>query len=100
LNNKGGAAPRGGVASKGALPLASRVRGCNPRRPRTHKASYWASLQSFWPSFFNIMMKLNSLARAQVIGPEGDAEGSAGGARVGERAAGVDVLIVSSSLPL
>jgi hypothetical protein len=46
------------------------------------------------------MMKLNSLARAQVIGPEGDAEGSAGGARVGERAAGVDVLIVSSSLPL
>jgi hypothetical protein len=41
------------------------------------------------------MTKLNSLARARVIGPEGGAEDGAG---VGEGAAGVDVLMVSSSL--
>jgi hypothetical protein len=38
------------------------------------------------------MTKLNSLARARVIGPKGGA-----GAGVGEDAAGVDVLVVSSS---
>jgi hypothetical protein len=40
------------------------------------------------------MTKLNSLARARVIGPEGGAEVGAG---VGEGAASVDVLVVSSS---
>jgi hypothetical protein len=49
-----------------------------------HKASYWASLQSFRPSFFSIMTKLNSLARARVIGPEGGAEDGAADAGVGE----------------
>jgi hypothetical protein len=44
------------------------------------------------------MTKLNSLARARVIGPEGGAEDGAAGAGVGEGAAGVDVLMVSSSL--
>jgi hypothetical protein len=43
------------------------------------------------------MLKLNSLARARVIGPEGGAEDGAAGAGVGEGAAGVDVLVVSSS---
>jgi hypothetical protein len=43
------------------------------------------------------MTKLNSLARAWVIGPEGGAEDGADGAGVGESAAGVDVLVVSSS---
>jgi hypothetical protein len=43
------------------------------------------------------MTKLNSLARAQVIGPEGGAEDGAAGAWVGEGAVGVDVLVVSSS---
>jgi hypothetical protein len=43
------------------------------------------------------MTKLNSLARARVIGPEGGAEDGAAGAGVGEGAAGVDVLVVSSS---
>jgi hypothetical protein len=33
LTNKGGAAPRGGMASKGGAALASWMRGCNPRRP-------------------------------------------------------------------
>jgi hypothetical protein len=45
------------------------------------------------------MMKLNSLARALVIGPEGGAEDGAAGAGVGEGAASVDVLVVSSSRP-
>jgi hypothetical protein len=40
---------------------------------------------------------LNSLARARVIGLEGGAEDGAAGAGVGEGAAGVDVLVVSSS---
>ena len=44
------------------------------------------------------MTKLNSLARARVIGLEGGAEEGAAGAGVGEGAAGVDVLVVSSSL--
>jgi hypothetical protein len=43
------------------------------------------------------MTKLNSLARAQVIGPEGGAEDGVTGAGVGEGVAGVDVLVVSSS---
>jgi hypothetical protein len=43
------------------------------------------------------MTKLNSLAGARVIGPEGGAEDGAYGAGVGEGAAGVDVLVVSSS---
>jgi hypothetical protein len=43
------------------------------------------------------MTKLNSLARARLIGPEGDAEDGAAGDGVGEGAAGVDVLAVSSS---
>jgi hypothetical protein len=43
------------------------------------------------------MTKLNSLARARVIGTEGDAEDGAAGAGVGEGAADVDVLMVSSS---
>jgi hypothetical protein len=43
------------------------------------------------------MTKLNSLARARVIGPEGDVEEDAAGAGVGEGAVGVDVLVVSSS---
>jgi hypothetical protein len=42
------------------------------------------------------MTKLNSLARARVIGPEGGAEDDVAGAGVGEGAAGVDVLVVSS----
>jgi hypothetical protein len=42
-------------------------------------------------------MKLNSLARARVIGPEGGAKDGVVGAGVGEGAAGVDVLVVSSS---
>jgi hypothetical protein len=44
-----------------------------------------------------MMMKLNSLAWALVIGPEGGAGDGAAGAGVGEGAAGVDVLVVSSS---
>jgi hypothetical protein len=44
------------------------------------------------------MTKLISLARARVIGPVGGAEDGAAGAGVGEGAAGVDVLMVSSSL--
>jgi hypothetical protein len=46
-----------------------------------------------------MMMKLNSLARALVIGLEGGAgdEDGVAGAGVGEGAAGVDVLVVSSS---
>jgi hypothetical protein len=43
------------------------------------------------------MTKLNSLARARVIGSEGGAEDGATGAGVGEGAAGVDVLVVSST---
>jgi hypothetical protein len=43
------------------------------------------------------MMKLNSLARGRIIGPEGGAEDSAAGAGVGDGVAGVDVLVVSSS---
>jgi hypothetical protein len=43
------------------------------------------------------MTKLNSLAQAQVIGPEGGAEDGVAGAGVGEGVAGVDVLVVSSS---
>jgi hypothetical protein len=43
------------------------------------------------------MTKLNSLARARVICPEGGAEDGAAGAGVGEGAAGVDLLVVSSS---
>jgi hypothetical protein len=43
------------------------------------------------------MMKLNSLARAQVIGSEGGAQDSVAGAGVVEGDAGVDVLMVSSS---
>jgi hypothetical protein len=46
------------------------------------------------------MTKLNSLARARVIGPEGGAEDGAAGAGVVEGAAGVDVLVVSSSTTL
>jgi hypothetical protein len=43
------------------------------------------------------MTKLNSLAQTRVIRPEGGAEDGATGAVVGEGAAGVDVLVVSSS---
>jgi hypothetical protein len=43
------------------------------------------------------MAKLNSLAWARVIDPEGGAEDGAAGAGVGEGAAGVDVLVVSST---
>jgi hypothetical protein len=43
------------------------------------------------------MTKLNSLARAWVIGPEGGVKDGAAGAGVGEGAASVDVLVVSSS---
>jgi hypothetical protein len=43
------------------------------------------------------MTKLNSLAWTRVIGPEGGAEDGAVDAGVGESAAGVDVLVVSSS---
>jgi hypothetical protein len=43
------------------------------------------------------MTKLNYLARARVIGPEGGAEDGAASAEVGEGAASVDVLMVSSS---
>jgi hypothetical protein len=42
------------------------------------------------------MTKLNSLAWARVIGPEGGAEDGVVGAGVGEGAAGVDVLVVYS----
>jgi hypothetical protein len=44
------------------------------------------------------MTKLNSLARARIIGPKGGAEDSAADTGVGEGAAGVDVLVVSSSI--
>jgi hypothetical protein len=79
------------------------VRGCNPKRPlgpvlgAHEQGLLLASLQSLGPSFFSIMTKLNSLAWARVIGPEGGAEDGAVGARVGEGDAGVDVLVVSSS---
>jgi hypothetical protein len=43
------------------------------------------------------MTKLNSLAQARVIGPEGGAEDGAAGAGVGQGATCVDVLVVSSS---
>jgi hypothetical protein len=43
------------------------------------------------------MTKLNSLARARIIGLEGGAEDGATGARVGEGATGVDALVVSTS---
>jgi hypothetical protein len=43
------------------------------------------------------MTKLNSLAHDRLIGPEGGAEDGAAGAGVGEGAASVDVLVVSSS---
>jgi hypothetical protein len=43
------------------------------------------------------MTKLNSLARAWVIGPEGGAKDGAACTGIGEGAAGVDVLVVSSS---
>jgi hypothetical protein len=67
----------------------------NPRRPNMGLS--WASGYSSGPSFFSIMTKFNSLARARVIGPdeeEGGAweDGASGGA--GEGAAGVDVLVL------
>jgi hypothetical protein len=43
------------------------------------------------------MTKLNSLARARVIGPEGGPEDGAAIVGVGEGAAGVNVLVVSTS---
>ena len=44
-------------------------------------------------------MKFSSLARARVIGPEGGAWGGGASGGAGEgAAAGVDVLVVSSSL--
>jgi hypothetical protein len=43
------------------------------------------------------MTKLNSLAQDRVIGPEDGAEDGATSAEVGEGAAGVNVLVVSSS---
>jgi hypothetical protein len=43
------------------------------------------------------MTKLNSLARARVIDPEGGAEDGAADAGVEEGVVGVDVLVVSSS---
>jgi hypothetical protein len=46
------------------------------------------------------MTKLNSLARARVISPEGGADDGTADAGVGEGAAGVDVLVVSSSKPI
>ena len=94
---RGGAAPRerwpgdGGAAPS----IQGKGGGRSPRRP--HKGLYWASLYSSGPSFFSSMTKFSSLARARVIGPEGGAwgGGASGGAREG--AAGVDVLVVSSS---
>jgi hypothetical protein len=46
------------------------------------------------------MTKLNSLAWARVIGPEGGAENGAVGAGVEEGTTRVDVLVVSSSASL
>ena len=43
------------------------------------------------------MTKFNSLARARVIGPEGGAWGGGASGDASEGAAGVDVLVVSSS---
>ena len=43
------------------------------------------------------MTKFNSLARARVIGPEGGAWGGGASGDAREGAAGVDVLVVSSS---
>ena len=43
------------------------------------------------------MTKFNSLARARVIGPEGGAWGGGASGNAREGAAGVDVLVVSSS---
>ena len=43
------------------------------------------------------MTKFNSLARARVIGPEGGAWGGGASGDAKEGAAGVDVLVVSSS---
>ena len=44
------------------------------------------------------MTKFSSLARARVIGPEGGAWGGGASGTAGEGAAGVDVLVVSSSV--
>ena len=90
---RGGAAPREGrPGDGGAAPsVQGKGGGRSPRRP--HKGLCWASFYSSGPSFFSSMTKFSSLARAQVIGPGGGAWG--GGA--GEGAAGVDVLVVSSS---
>jgi hypothetical protein len=52
-----------------------------------HKTSLWASIQSSGPSFFSIITKLNSIAWAQVIGPEGGAADGVAGAGLGEGAA-------------
>jgi hypothetical protein len=46
------------------------------------------------------MRKLNSLAWPRVIGPEGGDEDGVAGAGVGEGAAGVDIVVVSSSSSL
>jgi hypothetical protein len=46
------------------------------------------------------MTKLHSLAWDRVIGPEGGAEDGAAVAGEGEGAASVDVLVVSSSVPV
>ena len=81
----------------GAPPLASRAKGGgrSPRRP--HKGLCWASFYSSGPSFFSSMTNFNSLARARVIGPEGGAWGGGASGDAKEGAAGVDVLVVSSS---
>jgi hypothetical protein len=65
-----------------------------------HKASCWASFQSSGASFFSIMTKLISIARAREIGPYGGAEDGAVSTGLGDGAAGVDVLVVSSSAPV
>ena len=57
----------------------------------------WASVYASGPSFFSSMTKFSSRARARVIGPEGDAWGGGASGDASEGAAGVDVLVVSSS---
>ena len=57
----------------------------------------WPGVYASGPSFFSSMTKFSSLARARVIGPEGGAWGGGASGNAREGAAGVDVLVVSSS---
>ena len=60
---RGGAAPRGGAASRWGCRTwcPGKGEGRSPRRP--HKGLCWASFYSSGPSFFSSMTKFSSLAR-------------------------------------